>query len=89
MRTSEKDKPPRLRMYWSKCEKAIVYHHDGERNGLVARGADARLLYYTIGTKLVELDEKNLLELLEERGYDLTTLRFSIRRKVQPKENSK
>ncbi len=62
------------------------------------KSCDSNLLYYMFGTKrqhllhgdeIVENNgqlikwEKSLLEELDARGYDLTTLKFSIQKKKQ------
>lgn len=62
---------PELRATWSKREGDIVYHYDVRTSG--------HLLHVSFsggGSEPI-----NLLRELDERGYDLTTLRFSIRRK--------
>ena len=85
-----------LHIYWGKADdqdkKDIVYH-----NGNGTSHCDSQLLYSLIGCKrkstnydaplnspryLWTTEEDSLLEELEKRGYDLTTLRFSIRKKA-------
>lgn len=64
----------RLRVSWSKREKALVYDHPdyASNGGLLCR--------YFEGLKYP--GEKTLAEELDARDYDLTTLRFSIERKA-------
>lgn len=84
-----------LHIYWGKADKHtaedVVYH-----NGDGTSQADLRLLHRVIGTDSQHLNwnapsnasrldwvtyEPSLLNELEKRGYDLTTLRFYIRKK--------
>lgn len=72
-------RPGEQRVSWSKRERDIVYSHGGDG----ACGSTARLLAYALED--VEVHQGRALRAeLEARGYDLTTLRFSIRKKVQP-----
>lgn len=61
----------RLHVRWSKKERALLYHHSS--NG-------GMLAYYFEGMKWP--GDKTLAQELEARGYDLTTLRFSIQKKA-------
>lgn len=67
--------------YWSKKERAILYHYP-------TRAADGGLVSFVFesesGFRWSGLDgyEKTFLKELEKRGYDLTTLRFSIMKKA-------
>jgi hypothetical protein len=61
---------PDLRIYWSKRESALVYDGSNPTGGLLATMLEG--VPY-------ELDHKTLAKELEARGYDLSTLRFSIR----------
>jgi hypothetical protein len=81
-----KIKPGQLAIYFGKAERGdipdIVY---GWGDGCSKR--DGALLHYMIGSKRmqtgirgVEIDP-SLLEELESRGYDLTTLKFSIQKR--------
>lgn len=65
---------PDLRVYWSKRERALVY--DG------AKTAGGMLSYHF--EVVPTLHHPSLVKDLEDRGYDLTTLRFSIRKKPTP-----
>ena len=70
-----RDPRPVLYAKWSRREKAVVY-------GGTCR-PDGRVLAHLIeGTQL--LDGKTLLQLLEERGYDVSTLRLMVRRNHAP-----
>lgn len=63
---------PALRASWGKREQDIVYHYDSKPNG--------HLLHWALsggGSEPI-----NLLKELDRRGYDITTLRFSICRKT-------
>lgn len=86
-----------LHMYWGREDRHsgedIIYH-----NGPGTSRSDSRLLHSTIGCKSQHLNlsahigaprinwvtyEPSLLEELDKRGYDLTTLRFYIRKKKE------
>ena len=56
---------------WSKRERDILYHYPSKPDG--------HLLHCRLGVGSTQ--GKALLDELEERGYDLTTLQFSIRRR--------
>ena len=62
------EQTPRVRVYWSKPEKDLAVAWDQE-----AGGANPR---YILG-----LFDTAVTEELERRGYDITTLRFSIKKK--------
>lgn len=60
---------PRIRLYWSKKEDSLMANWDDG-----CSSATSRFLFNVLHTKvLAELDQ---------RGYDLTTLRFQIRKKT-------
>jgi hypothetical protein len=65
---------PELSVRWSKRERALLYDGTGPTGGMLS--------YYFEGMKWP--DDKHMAAELESRGYDLTTLRFSIRKKVAP-----
>lgn len=84
-----------LHIYWGKesrgCGPDVIYH-----NGDGTSKADLRLLHNVIGSQSQHLNlaaplcsprldwvkfEPSLLDELEMRGYDLTTLHFYIRKK--------
>lgn len=58
---------------WSKRERDVLYHYP--------RSCDGHLLHGAFGRPMADGDGMSLIEELEKRGYDLTTLRFSIKRK--------
>jgi hypothetical protein len=67
-----------LRARWSKRERDILYSYP-------RHGSEGALLHYHFGVlqpaafPAARIPEgKTLLQELEERGFDLTTLRFSI-----------
>lgn len=72
-------KPGRLEAYYGRGD-------DGEIDVILARGAglekrDSALLYYLLGTPRYTLNggrEKSVIDQLKDRGFDITTLRFSI-----------
>ena len=70
-----KPKPGVLRVCWDRPERGeppdIVYDFG---DGCSRR--DARLLHAAFSAKVI--DGKDLYRELQERGYDLTTLRFTI-----------
>lgn len=75
-----KAKPGELKIAYGKSEGELdlFYCHGGDG----ARRCDARLLSHFIeGVKY--FDERNLREELEYRGYDITTLRFSVMKKPE------
>jgi len=59
---------PRIRLYWSKRENSLMGDND--------EGAGRGTVIY-----LFSLFDKDVRDELERRGYDLTTLRFQIRKK--------
>lgn len=67
-----KREPPALRVRWSKRERDLLFLWD-------KYPPDGHLLYgaFCVGTD----GERSFAKELEARGYDLTTLRFQIRRK--------
>jgi hypothetical protein len=86
-----------LHIYWGKADRHssedVVYH-----NGSGTQRADPRLLHSVLGSERAHLNwdapidakrhdwvtyEPSLWDELEKRGYDLTTLRFYIRKKKQ------
>lgn len=83
--------PPELRIRWSKREKALLYDGSKPTGGLLAHAFEgAKLLdIYGMRDGLAARvhqpdpsDERSLAQELDARGYDLTTLRFSIRKKT-------
>ncbi len=72
---------------WSKREKALLYHHESSKptSMLIAHffeGITMGDAYgHAIPRKHSDEDNRTLAEELDARGYDLTTLRFSIRKK--------
>ncbi len=79
-----------LRIYWSKRENALMYYGTGSTGGLLhqffdnVKMVDAYGMRHGLGAKLHRPDEsdgRSLAQELDARGYDLTTLRFQIRKK--------
>jgi len=77
-----------LKASWSKREKDLVFHHPDHK-------ANGHLLYSVLCVERPYVDyrdngerfiayAKSFVAELEERGYDITTLRFSICKK-EPK----
>jgi len=67
-----------LTAYWSSGQGDVMFNSTGDAvNG-------RRLLYHAFSVVKMgsELDAKSLLDELEARGYDLSTIRFSIDRKL-------
>ena len=62
----------KLIVRWSKRDKAHLYCGGKQTGGMLA--------HYFEGIRYP--DEHTLMQELERRGYDLTTLRFSIKKKV-------
>lgn len=60
-------------------ELDLYYCHGGAGSGR----ADSRLLSLAFESTNI-LDGRNLRQELEARGYDITTLKFSIQQKVTP-----
>lgn len=72
-----RSKPGEQRAYWSRRERDVVY----DCGGAGACRPTSRLLAYAF--EQVDMgDGKSLRAELEARGYDLTTLRFSIKLKA-------
>jgi hypothetical protein len=78
-----KMKPGQLRMYWGRVDgdsPDVCYMWGGGG----ANKCDAALLHYHLGTKQLNWKkeiEPSLIEELEKRGYDISTLKFSIEMK--------
>lgn len=79
-----------LRVYWGKLphdSPDIVYEWKGDSS----MRRDSRLLHYHLGSQqpdpftqpIFSKMNPSLIEELEARGYDITTLRFSIQKKAQ------
>jgi hypothetical protein len=70
-------KPVTLSMRWSKREKCMLISYPSKPDG--------HLLHVRLNApRFTDSEEQpSFVQELEARGYDLTTLRFSIRRKVQ------
>lgn len=72
---------------WSKREKALLYHYEGQKptSMLIAHvfeGLKMGEMYGTYaGREKREGDDRTFAQELEARGYDLTTLKFSIHKK--------
>jgi hypothetical protein len=87
---------PDLSIRWSKREGALLYHHEGDKptSGMLAgvfEHTQMQMHYTTLINDERYINamwgddrtrrERTLAQDLEARGYDLTTLRFSIRKK--------
>lgn len=70
-------KAGRLTARWDRREKDFLF----SRGEGVAR-ADGHLLYNSLGYVKTIGGARTLLEELEARGYDMTTIRFSIDKRV-------
>ena len=75
-----KPKCPQLSARWSRREKDILFDWD---DGIGK--PDGHLLYYYLCC-LTSPDGKTLVGELKARGYDITTLRFSVRKPPQEHE---
>ncbi len=72
----QKPKPQRLRVRWHKRERDLLYSFDDfKSNG-------GLLCHYFQGIRWPQ--DKTLAEELTARGYDLTTLRFTISKFPSP-----
>lgn len=80
-----KVKPGQLVMYYGRDDSGDIDVCYAWGEGCSKR--DAHLLYWRIGSDnlnhKMQLDP-SLLKELESRGYDLTTIRFSISKRVAP-----
>ena len=73
---------------WSKRERALLYHFEREKptSMLIAHifeGVKMGDIYGYAGREKREGDDRTFAQELEARGYDLKTLRFSIRKKSE------
>ncbi len=80
---------PDQRVRWSRREKALLYGYESSKptSMLIAHvfeGIKMGDLYSHVGREPRPGDDRTFAQELEARGYDLTTLRFSIRRKKTP-----
>lgn len=77
--------PGELKIGYGTCEPGgrpdLVYAYGGGGT----RKADGIVLSMAF-EQIEVLDGKTLRQLLEERGYDIKTLRFTVRRKPLPEE---
>lgn len=71
-----KCKPADLRVRWSKRERDLMFAYE-------QHPSDGHLMYGAFCVTPV-CDGKSLADELDARGYDLTTLRFQIRKKAVP-----
>lgn len=69
-----------LKVNWSKKENDFMIHYPRSCDGNLIQDFLFGKRYAFNGIK-----EKDIREELEKRGYDLTTLKFSIKRKDSPK----
>lgn len=70
-------KPPKNGLFvkWSRREKDLVFGHDKQK-------CDASLLYVMLCCAPAYSERKtSVIEELEARGFDITTLKISIKRK--------
>lgn len=85
-----KMKDGELRAYWGRLpydKPDIIFSYQGDSE----MRRDSKLLYYHFctetpdwtATPLFSVMHPSLLTELDQRGYDLTTLKFSIKTKVQ------
>lgn len=77
---------PDLSVRWSKRERALLYHYEGSKptSMLFAHFIEGITMgdaYGYPGRESKPDDNRTLAQELNARGYDLTTLRFSIRKK--------
>lgn len=89
-----KPKPGELRLLWGKLphDNPDILYLWGEGT----HKADSRLLHYMFSSKRYApggmTPEPSFIEELESRGYDITTIKFSISKKdnqiVQPTQNN-
>jgi hypothetical protein len=82
---------PDQRVRWSKKERSLLYGWEREKptSILLAHFFEGITMgdAYSVGLRHRAPrpeDNRTLAQELEARGYDLTTLRFSIRKKAQP-----
>lgn len=68
---------PDLVVRWSKRERALVYTY--QNNASKAVGG---ILAYELETRELESAKRTLVAELADRGFDITSLRISIRKKV-------
>ena len=71
---------------WSKREKALLYHYEGDKPtsmfiAHLLEGIKVGDMYAYAGRTKNERDALTFAQDLELRGYDLTTLKFSSRKK--------
>jgi hypothetical protein len=79
-------KKPDQSVRWSKRENSLLYHYEGQKptSMLIAHvfeGIKMRDMYHYTGRDKQEGDDRTFAQELEARGYDLTTLKFSIYKK--------
>lgn len=83
-RSSPRKPTAELRVYWSKRERALVYDGSKPTGGMLAMFIEQITLGAAHGQAARPHDpdyQRTLAQELEARGYDLTTLRFQIRKK--------
>lgn len=82
---------PDLRVYWSRRERALVYDGNPPTGGMLSHLFEGLHLIdlYSMRHGLAARihrpdpsDERTIVAELDARGYDITTLRFSIRKKA-------
>lgn len=68
---------PDLSVRWSKRERALLYHGSKPTGGMLATHFETTTAFEGVGEP-----PRSLVKELEARGYDITTLRFSVRKKA-------
>jgi hypothetical protein len=90
-------RPRTLSARWTRRREEGISYINGERGDVLyewgdgCSKADGGLLHYHLGVGHWNLSEKrvdpSLLAQLHARGYDLTTLKFSIRKRPVPPQS--
>ncbi len=68
----KRDRENALFANWSKRQKDVMFHYPSK--------SDGHWLHCWFSWARVGIDKTSFLEQLEERGYDITTLRFSVKK---------
>lgn len=74
-------KKPDLTVKWSKRENALMYNGSKQTGGMTAYIFETKIVHDKTVLSDSSHRELTFIKELEDRGYDITTLKFSIYKK--------
>ena len=76
----EEQPEEKLTLKWSRREKDLICHYPNPRDGAACFDAFTSERFRPIS----KVWSDSFVKELEKRGYDITTLKFSIKKKINP-----